>query len=357
MKLLIRADMNDYIATGHIMRCIPIAKVAEKTGMEVKFISADENGRSIIENQGFEYICLDGNWDNLDNELDKLVAVIREQEVNCMLIDSYYVTENYLSVICKECYVAYIDDLNMFKYPCHMLICYANYYKKFRYEELYHNNIRLLSGCAYAPLRACFSKLEYKGVSGEVKEILVLSGGTDRFHFVKSFLKICSDNRNEIGEVHVTAVCGMYNQDYGELSGLYSKAENISVMQSLNNIDIYMQKADLVISAGGITLYELCACGTPTICYTFADNQLDNAMSFENDDIMIYAGDLRKSGTIDKVFDSVINLMKNYDKRVAMSNKMREIVDGHGAERIVEELRRNTDTKGEENDGFKRISK
>lgn len=35
-----------------------------------------------------------------------------------------------------------------------------------------------------------------------------------------------------------------------------------------------MQKADIAISAGGFTLYELCACGTPTITYCMADNQM-----------------------------------------------------------------------------------
>ncbi|MCR5796546.1 MAG: hypothetical protein K6G63_01315 [Eubacterium sp.] len=35
-----------------------------------------------------------------------------------------------------------------------------------------------------------------------------------------------------------------------------------------------MQKCDIAISAAGSTLYELCACGVPTITYTTADNQI-----------------------------------------------------------------------------------
>ena len=62
-----------------------------------------------------------------------------------------------------------------------------------------------------------------------------------------------------------------------------------------------MQEADLAISAGGTTLYELCAVGTPTICYSMADNQLDNVRQFEKDGLMYYAGDARQDGFVSGV--------------------------------------------------------
>lgn len=34
-----------------------------------------------------------------------------------------------------------------------------------------------------------------------------------------------------------------------------------------------MQQCDMAVSAAGSTLYELCACGMPTITYVLADNQ------------------------------------------------------------------------------------
>lgn len=40
----------------------------------------------------------------------------------------------------------------------------------------------------------------------------------------------------------------------------------------MSDIENYMKRADVAVSAGGSTLYELCAVGTPTISYALADN-------------------------------------------------------------------------------------
>lgn len=99
-----------------------------------------------------------------------------------------------------------------------------------------------------------------------------------------------------------------------------------------------MQKADIAISAGGTTLYELCACGTPTISYAFADNQLDNVKQFQEDGLIDYAGDAR----IDDIAKNVNQYLKKYQDDWQLhekkSEKMQEMVDGKGAMRLAEAL-------------------
>ena len=95
-----------------------------------------------------------------------------------------------------------------------------------------------------------------------------------------------------------------------------------------------MKEADLAISAGGTTLYELCAVGTPAISYSFADNQLYNVKQFAKDGMIDYAGDVRR----DDIFTNVVELYQKYDKdrrlREERSVRMQQMVDGKGAERI-----------------------
>ena len=55
----------------------------------------------------------------------------------------------------------------------------------------------------------------------------------------------------------------------------------------------YMQESDIIISVGRITLYEFCACGTPTLTYAITDNQLDNIRNFLDLQLMNYIGDMR----------------------------------------------------------------
>ena len=95
-----------------------------------------------------------------------------------------------------------------------------------------------------------------------------------------------------------------------------------------------MEKADLAISAGGTTLYELSAKGTPAISYSFADNQLKNVHQFEQDGLIPYAGDVR----YDDVYDNIYRLYQEYDAlnlRKACSERMQKVIDGQGAARIA----------------------
>lgn len=335
MKLLIRADANNVIASGHIMRCIAIAQKAILMGHEVKFIIADTKAEILISKYSMPYICMHTQWNDMENEIQVISDILQREKADCILVDSYYVTTKYLSILRGLCKVAYIDDLNMFKYPCDILICYANYYGKFNYEMLYKNEAtRLLLGPQYTPLRDEFIHKNAKGNNEQKKSILVMSGGSDEYHIIKQILEDL-DKAKIIGENNVVAICGVYNRDYDELAEKYAGNENVTLLKAVEKIDVYMRKADIAISAGGTTLYELCACGTPTICYSFADNQLDNVRSFAIDDIMVYAGDVRDGNVVLNIVNEIEELLRNDSRRKLLSEKMFKSVDGRGAERIV----------------------
>ncbi len=335
MKILIRVDSNKYIATGHVMRCISIAQMAIKEGNEVKFIVADLQSEILLKKYDMPYICLYTTWNEMDGEIEKISRIIENEKPDCVLVDSYYVTEKYLSALRMFCKVAYIDDLNMFIYPCDILICYANYFKKFNYEDRYSSETKLLLGPKFAPLRQAF--VEPKRIKKEDgnKKILVMSGGTDEYHVISNFLAEYVKNAHKFRNVSVDAICGVYNKDYDEIERKYSNHPNINILKSVDNIEKYMLQTDVAISAGGATLYELCACGTPTICYAIADNQLDNVESFSAEGVMIYAGDIRQDAVINKV----IELLIGGKELMILSEKMQKLVDGNGAYRIVTEIK------------------
>lgn len=158
----IRVDGNSEIATGHFMRCLSIASGIKNMGLECLFITADEKGRFFLSSYGFKVICLNSQWDKLDQEIDYMIEVIKQYGIDKLIVDSYYVTLHYLRVLEIYTKVIYMDDLNLFKYPVSMLINYNIYYKLFSYEELYQNsNTQLLLGCDFAPLRNEFIGLKF----------------------------------------------------------------------------------------------------------------------------------------------------------------------------------------------------
>ena len=327
--LYIRVDANEIIATGHLMRCLSIADAAKELGEDTTFIMADESADMIVKSKGYHSVILHTRWDDMDGETEKILEIIHKNGISSLLFDRYQVTEKYMTSLSEETKVTYIDDLDKFIYPVDTLICYAAYYDKFNYASKY-SDTELLLGTKYAPLRREFCGLKKKLIRDRIERILVLSGGTDRMNVLQQILDAIVSFEN----IHIDTICGIYNPNFDMLCKRYDSYKNISLHRSTDNIISYMQSADVAISAGGTTLYELCACGTPTISYIIADNQIDNASWFAENGVITFAGDARK----DEIGTNLIGILEKYRDSVyrrMISEKMQQMVDGHGAERIA----------------------
>ena len=334
-KIIIRVDVNEVIATGHIMRCIAIAEEARDNGIDVIFVTADEKGKGILEEKGFEQICLWTKWNQMDEEIERWDERVYVNENDIIIVDSYYVTKIYMERLKKKATVVYIDDLGESVCPCNILICYANYFEKFAFEKRYPQTVKKLLGCEYFPLRKQF-KRNCSNIR-KTNEILLLTGGTDAFHMTKKVLKKCSVLIENKGW-HLTAICGKYNEDYQELRREYLNCSSITIEYDVKNIEMYMQKSQIAISAAGVALYELCACGVAVLCYTMADNQKENAISFSKDGKMIYIGDVRENDVMQSLYDNLEGILNDNVKRCEMSRSVENIVDGNGCKRIIKEL-------------------
>lgn len=335
--LYIRSDANATIGTGHMMRCLAIAQAVEEQGQQVTFIVADETGAQYILERGYPCIKLDSVWNDLDVEIEKILNLIRKYSIQQLFLDSYYVTTKYLRAMNQVTEVTYLDDLHQIEYPCKRLINYAIYAGHFLYsldweiEELY-------LGCKYTPLRKEFQNLPKKITKSNVENVLVLSGGTDTYHFLLQMLEVIL-KEEKFSDIQFHIVSGKYASDDSKMIDMIEAKGNIRLYKNLYNLSHYMQQADVAISAGGTTLYELCACGTPTICYALADNQLENVLRFHKEGYMYYGGDIRCDHTsIYKIYKKLMQWLEYPEERQTVSLKMQELVDGNGASRIAKIL-------------------
>ncbi len=332
--LYIRTDMNSVIATGHVMRCLAIADAAKEIGENTTFIVSDDQADHMIRKRGYETIILRTRWDNMEMELDRLQSIIHEQRIRALLVDSYQVTQPYLQTLSDWVNVVYIDDLDSFCYPVHTLVCYVNYWENFCHKQKYKQT-KLLLGSNYIPLGQPFKNCERKIIKAYAENLLVLSGGTDHFHLLDGFLECINKMRFQ----RIDVICGMYYQGVRQLESRFGGYSNIHIHQSVDNIVAYMRRADMAVSAGGTTLYELCACGTPTISYSFADNQLNNVRQFQKDGLIDYAGDVRSTD----IFGTAARLLDQYYGQASLreerSRNMQKLIDGKGATRIAEEMK------------------
>lgn len=336
--LHIRTDGNETIGTGHVMRCLEIAKAYQETEGPVQFLVADEKSKKFIEDKGFSCYLLESEWKNLDSERDKIYMCKEQCGVERLLIDSYFLSMEYVKAW-KELgvKVAYLDDLCSESYPLDVLFNGAVWATEEKYKKMYQDEqTKLFLGCRYLPLRQEFSNTPSKQIKEKAENILVLSGGTDPYHFLLEFIKNLPADMEKECQYYI--VCGIFNGDYKKIVNICKSKENIHILQNVGNLYEYMCKADIAISACGMTLYELCACKTPAIMYLLADNQKGNLDGFTQRNIYESIGDIRKKTDFILLFDKLSCLISNREKRDEMSRLVQEMVDGRGAYRIAGEL-------------------
>ena len=353
-KIWIKANGNEAIATGHIRRCMTIADELDRRGMDVEFILADDDSAHVLrvlsdqDNTVFKARILHTDYNKPEEDFEIFAEFFKEEIPDFFIIDSYYVTPEYIEKL-KDLIVraggktklGLIDDFGRNDYPVDLLINYDISGKK----DIYSAEVKLL-GEQYAPIRPSFSEMDYQ-VRPRARRVFVSTGGTDPYLVEKNILTEIYEGDSpcrkvlDVTGLECEVVVGtFFEEDYRrELEALSDRHKEITLHEHVTNMPELMNSCDYAVSAGGATLYELCAVGVPTVAFSMADNQVDFALGFDKLGAVKYAGDARTDHRIvQKIVTWGTAAVDNPGFRKRMSDKARSIIDGKGTEKIVDAI-------------------
>ena len=345
--ILIRSDGNSCLGSGHIMRCLAIASEFVKQGEHCVFALADESPLELLFAKGFPVEVLHSDYKHPKSEIYDLSLVIMKYNPKVILVDSYYVDRDYFYMIRQICggetLIVYIDDMREDVYPCDIVINYEvgsevlqkNYSILYRERGVEYCNFLL--GVKYAPLRDEFRGKGLRSIREKVENILFLTGGADVSHIVLKILAFLSKN-NEFENIQFHFVIGKLNSDSDQIKKKSDQLTNVYIHENVSTMSELMLEADIAVSAGGTTLYEVCACGTPLIAYTCADNQIEGVKRIVENTGALNVGDTRENDTlIEDIFSNIIKL--DFETRKVLSKKEQLLVDGNGTTKIVKSVK------------------
>ena len=347
-----RADANENIGLGHVMRCLALADGFRALGKECLFILAsDTKNDAIITQRGYSFVRLTNGYLEMAKEAEELQKILSDPEA-IFIVDSYFVPDGY-----EECvkriiagrgrYICFDDEMNK-AFAADGLINYNLYADAKRYEQIYsaHNLPlpKLYLGGDYIPLRTDIEdlpdELRIKAREDGRLNVLLSCGGADPEKVTVRFLRFLKEEGNFPGaekfvfHIPVGAVNAAKEQ-------IYDLAENMPCVKLYGHISpfrAFIRQMDLAVSAAGSTLYELCMEGIPTVTYVLADNQKELAGEFERLGLMPFAGDCRNNEAFVR---DLLNLLRKLSERNDLDDlrkKMRKTVDGLGAKRLAEEI-------------------
>lgn len=279
MNIVIRVDASSTIGTGHVMRCLTLANFLKENGVRVTFICAILEGNMVqyIESCGYEVRVISRE---IEKDVRQTISVIKEKAVDLLIVDHYqldiswekHVIENLESVK-----LMVIDDLANRKHDCDLLLD-QNYQENFetRYDTLLPPQCKKLLGPSYLLLRPEFYQEKRDIQSSQIRDILIFYGGSDPTNETEKVLHALDELLLEKVKVHV--VVGLANPKKHEIRALclnkgYHYYEQIDYLADL------MRESDLSLGAGGVTMWERCYLGLPSIVTIVAENQKESTFA------------------------------------------------------------------------------
>jgi UDP-2,4-diacetamido-2,4,6-trideoxy-beta-L-altropyranose hydrolase len=350
LKVLIRADASPAIGSGHIARCLTLAKALRALGAEVSFACRPlpaELAAQIATQEARLYV-LEGEADVLDAagnaDIEALlpwgldIAQLSRQlpahaRFDWIVVDHYGLDQQWeLAARQWATRVAAIDDLANRLHAVDLLLDASLSATEQRYAALLHTPCPLLLGPRYALLREEFQVQARPGRS-EVERVLVNFGGMDA---AGQTLKALQALQGFDG-LQVTAVAGRNNPHWQQLQALIARKPHWQLLSYSTDFARLMAAADLFVGAGGGTTWERAALGLPTVCIAVAGNQEANAQALAAAGVHCYLGPAEQV-TASALAEAVAVLLQRADLRQQYAHRSQKLVDGHGAQRLARAL-------------------
>ncbi|CUH94417.1 hypothetical protein P22_0483 [Propionispora sp. 2/2-37] len=357
LNIAIRADGGKQIGMGHIMRCLSLANAFRQGGHRVSFISKLDEGIERIGLDQFAVIRLPlveqatkcsffGDAERLA-ETCKMIDILSDDKIDILIIDSYHVNEEYFRTLKPHVKrLVYVDDINAFPYPADIIVN-GNITGKYLTYRKYNEQQLLLLGPCYNMIRSEFSHLPVRIVNEQVQEIMLTTGGSDPYHITTRLLRVMLQHE-QCRTLRFNVLVGGGFANINDLISLQHSHENVFLFANsaiihefpeivYSEISPLMLRSDLAISAGGSSLYEFAACGTPVMAFIMADNQEFIVQK------MAELGYIHNLGWHDRLtdnafMDGLLTLINAVQQRKDMSCKGQSLVDGKGTERIVNRI-------------------
>lgn len=256
-RIILRADGYKDIGMGHIYHCLTLAY--NLAGHDILIVT-NEKFKEGLEKIKSSYLP----FETIRVE-EEFFNVIEKFKPDIVVNDLLNTSTEYVNRLKnKVSRVVTIEDIGEGRKLADAAIN-ALYEEKESSPNQYY-------GEKYICLRDEFLIKTPKEFSSEIKEILVLFGGTDPGNFTKKIYEIAKEENKKYPNIVFNFVTGMgYNCKSNGIETIESK--NIFVINNTNNVSKYMRSADLAITSQGRTVYELASLGVPSVVMAQNDRE------------------------------------------------------------------------------------
>ncbi len=286
MNIIVRTDFAVEIGSGHLARCLTICDLLKATAGSITIATTTPPNplhRKILD-AGYKILQVPAGLNEADDAAF-CYQWIHSQGASgwSMIVDHYRLGKMWESLFFREYKILAVDDM-LREHLCHGLLD-SNY--RVSYDSLYTSKVpeacSLLLGPKYFPLRQEFIEQKKRQTAPRNHQVMVCFGGTDPTGETLKFLQQVQPEKFTYKVV---------------LPSSHGQFEKIRAMNPPKNVEVIvnppmaalMAESEIYLGSGGTITWERLYMGLPGLIVTVADNQVENAITLENQKLHSYLG-------------------------------------------------------------------
>ena len=344
MKLVIRTDASTQIGTGHVMRCLALAQAWQDTQGQPIFVMTTSVPalEERLQSEGMQVVHLTTEPGSLD-DAQQTATLAHQFGATWVVVDGYHFGGEYQQILKQsKLHLLFIDDYG------HAEHYYADFVlnQNISADEQWYQNrepyTQLLLGTRYVLLRREF--WQWRGwqrtVSPVAKKVLVTLGGADPDNVTLKVIQ--SLQLVEVEKLDAVIVIGGSNPHYENIKiAVQDSRFAIRLERNVTNMPELMAWADVAISAGGSTCWELGFMGLPSILLILADNQRAIAEKLATLNQVVNLG-WHQDVKAQNIGSTLFQLLQSAEQRAKMIKVSQQIVAREGCSTILQNLEANS---------------
>jgi UDP-2,4-diacetamido-2,4,6-trideoxy-beta-L-altropyranose hydrolase len=340
MQIVFRVDASTQIGTGHVMRCLALAQAWQDTQGQAIFVMTTSVPalEERLQSEGMQVVHLTTEPGSLD-DAQQTATLAHQFGATWVVVDGYHFGGEYQQILKQsKLHLLFIDDYG------HAEHYYADFVlnQNISADEQWYQNrepyTQLLLGSCYALLRREFWQWQgwQRTVPPVAKKVLVTLGGADPDNITLKVIQSLQIVEGE--ELEAVVVVGGSNPHYENLKmAVQGSRYPIQLQQNVTNMPKLMAWADVAISAGGTTCWELAFMGLPSILLILAENQRAIAEKLATLNLAVNLG-WHQDVESQNIAQNLSTVLRSAEQRTNIIEVSQQIVDGQGAFRLITHL-------------------
>lgn len=338
--ILFRCDASDTIGFGHVIRSCALAEECSARGYSPHFLTTPATV-SLLRVLGShpDTIHAVDVVPGTAEDISATSGLARELHPTWIVLDGYSFTRSYQSKVRELTHrskILVLDDGVIDGFDCDILLNQnLGSESSSRYTEIRETN--LLLGSTYTLFRKSFREASPYTVRSTARNITLTFGGADTHNLTAAVLGGMMRIGAFAGHSIRVVLGGAYRQkeSLGTIPGV--DQHNVELVPFSTGIIEHFLWSDLVVAAAGSVAWELALLRVPMALVLAADNQQAVTEPLGARGAALLLGDFR-SFDPDKAAVQISNIMNDYSARSLLSARCSELIDCHGAHRVVDAM-------------------